>query len=110
MCYECKASRNPHYKRHFVCWDCEIGWKSGFFNNLNETSRCRKCSKLGTEVPYSYRLPKRNKKAWSKEKTRFYQKKAELPILPIDRIKKHKKHRKHNRHALPELLSYKTIY
>lgn len=92
-CHYCRKQNNI-YKRHYVCFNCCIGWKSKNEIKLKPTTdggqlieyeshndidvdidveyqgaRCMKCSKDADEVGRDFRLPKQSDtKAWMKLK------------------------------------------
>lgn len=85
ICHYCRKQKK-FYRRHFICLDCCIGWKSkneiklissidgGQLHEIEDFtyagSRCRKCSKDSDEIGRDFRVPKQSDiKSWNNLKT-----------------------------------------
>ena len=79
VCHYCRK-QSTFYKKHYLCLDCRVGWKSKYDLVLRPSvdgaqlqdvwtefrgGRCPRCGIDGDEVGRDFRVPKRtDKKAW----------------------------------------------
>ena len=86
-CHYCRK-KESFYRRHYICLDCHIGWKSKheiklkravdgsqllevYDNMIYEGTRC-KCGKNAIEVGRDFRVPKiLDQKSWNQLKNKY---------------------------------------
>jgi hypothetical protein len=110
-CHYCRK-KETFYRRHYICLDCCIGWKSKYEINLKPTvdaaqlqeyrkiddpiinykgPRCTKCSKDADEVGRDFKVPKQSdKKAWKElQELKIFYEKTEIYGFSFYMVKKY---------------------
>ena len=121
-CHYCRK-RFYYYKMHYICFSCNITYKSQYSDMLVPNcedsmtekrhtgkpeymgSRCPTCSKDSVYVSYDFRAPKKNdKREWKKLKNLYDE------WLKCDKNNKNKNNNNNNNSLANKLFKYSTRY